>query len=284
MSDQPPFIKKTRWHRILGNTLEQWLTPVGIQVQTELAVMTDPPKVDILLLRKTNSNKQHKQRLADGLRDSQASNLVIEFKYTESFKKTALIQALHYDAMFTDRQKRSTKDVDTFLIYSKTPRKTTLEQLGFFETKNKGVYKSNAPLVDRITLITLNELSNEAHNLTWKCFASRKSEIKRAFSGIRENKLGKIDTKLEWILDGLWRVLSMGEDKMKALEIDELTPEYLMKAGQEWVDHLLYVLPVEERLKGLKPEDRLKGLEPEDRLKGLTSDQLKKLKEKLKDI
>ena len=46
---------KTRWHRLLGKLLEELLTPVGIDVSTELQVMTDPPETDILLLRRENA-------------------------------------------------------------------------------------------------------------------------------------------------------------------------------------------------------------------------------------
>lgn len=86
MTERTKLFQRTRWHRILGIMLEEWLTPVGITVQTEVPVMTDPPKLDILLLKnhhKTNAKLQ-RERLASGLRDSKASTLIIEFKYAES--------------------------------------------------------------------------------------------------------------------------------------------------------------------------------------------------------
>jgi len=43
---------KTRWHELVAKMLEELLTPVGIEVYTEFPVMADPPKADILLLRK----------------------------------------------------------------------------------------------------------------------------------------------------------------------------------------------------------------------------------------
>ena len=57
-----------------------------------------------------------------------------------------------------------------------------------------------------------------------------------------------------------------------------LTPEKVMDIGANWLKAQLAQLPVEERLKGLKPDERLKGLKPEEvfsqyapreRLKGL---------------
>lgn len=50
MASSPP--ARTQWHRILGALLEMLLTRFGIIVQTEVQVMSDPPKVDILLLRR----------------------------------------------------------------------------------------------------------------------------------------------------------------------------------------------------------------------------------------
>jgi hypothetical protein len=35
---------RTPWHRILARLLELLLTPLGVTVQTELPVISDPPK------------------------------------------------------------------------------------------------------------------------------------------------------------------------------------------------------------------------------------------------
>ncbi len=43
---------KTLWHRLLGKWLELLLTRVDIIVYTEPQIMSEPPKVDILLLRR----------------------------------------------------------------------------------------------------------------------------------------------------------------------------------------------------------------------------------------
>ena len=98
---------------------------------------------------------------------------------------------------------------------------------------------------------------------------------------------------------------------MKTAEVEELTPDYVKSVGKEWVDHLMSVLPAEERLKGLNarevlqrygpkerleglgpkerleglgPKERLEGLGLDERLEGLTPEQLKALKEKLKNL
>ena len=83
MTDQRP---KIRWHHLFGSLLQELLTPVGITVETEVDVTSDPPKVDIVLLcRETGAwTADQRQYLPDGVRDSLASHILIEFKYTES--------------------------------------------------------------------------------------------------------------------------------------------------------------------------------------------------------
>jgi len=76
----------TPWHRLLGEVLEKLLTPVGLSVYTELSLMNRPPRADILILRRQPAHWTAPQleRLPDGVRDSQASHILLEFKYTES--------------------------------------------------------------------------------------------------------------------------------------------------------------------------------------------------------
>lgn len=104
---------KTRWHRLLGTLLEQLLTPVGISVQCDVKVMVNPPEADILLLRRQTSEwtKAQLERLADGIRDSKASHILVEFKYSESLNEKALQQALSYDYFYKTANHLSEKQV-----------------------------------------------------------------------------------------------------------------------------------------------------------------------------
>jgi hypothetical protein len=96
-SDQPAErAGRTLWHRLLGKFLELLLTPVAITVQTEVQVTGDPPKVDILLLRRQGDHWTQQQRslLPDGLRDSRAGHLLLECKITESANGLSFQQAV----------------------------------------------------------------------------------------------------------------------------------------------------------------------------------------------
>jgi hypothetical protein len=90
----------TRWHRIFGKLLKELLTPLGIIVQTDVIVTSDP-QADVILIRKQGKTWTTDQKfwLPDGIRDSTASQCLIEFKMTESLSDTALLQACSYDLL-----------------------------------------------------------------------------------------------------------------------------------------------------------------------------------------
>jgi hypothetical protein len=53
---------RTRWHRLLGGLLEALLAPVDISVETEVRVLADPPRADILLLRREGARARQARR------------------------------------------------------------------------------------------------------------------------------------------------------------------------------------------------------------------------------
>ena len=276
MSLQQTPYPKTKWHKILAGVLEEWLTPVGIIVQTEIPIASNPPKADILLIKSADKkfNKQQHLRLSDGLRHSRASQFLLEFKYTESLNEMAVLQLLGYWIFYLSSQKLKPKDLDCFLLCSHTPRQNTLDHLGYLETQSPGVYRSQSVLVSHVTLLSLNDLSDEPHNIPLKCFASKRKENKKAYKSIQANKLQGMSLKLECFLNGLWKLLFReGKNMSTVTDVDELTPDYVKEVGREWINHWLETLPAEELLKGLEPEERLKGLEPEERLKGLAPEE-----------
>jgi len=53
-----------QWHRLLGQLLEELLTPVGITVFTGFPIMTNPPEADVLLLRREEQADKSAHHLA----------------------------------------------------------------------------------------------------------------------------------------------------------------------------------------------------------------------------
>lgn len=249
---------KTRWHRLLGKLLEELLTPVGIEVYTEVAIMSKPPEADILLLKRDPAGWTPSQRalLPEGIRDSQASHVLLEFKYTESVSEDALLQSLGYDSFYRRIQQLTRTEVQTVLVSAKTPQPATLKHLGYRTTAWPGVYRSRKVLVQRIMLISLNELANLPHNAFFKCFASRRAEKRKAFATLKQASLVPwITTPLNWFLEGLWKywfaITERGDETMQT----ELTPEQVTKMGREWGEIFLSRLTIEERLAGVQVEE-----------------------------
>jgi hypothetical protein len=55
---------------------------------------------------------------------------------------------------------------------------------------------------------------------------------------------------------------------------EALTPEKVMEIGANWLKAQVAQLPVEERLKGLKPEEVFSLYAPRERLKGLKPEEV----------
>ncbi|MDM8541296.1 hypothetical protein QUF90_09425 [Desulfococcaceae bacterium HSG9] len=252
-------VPKTRWHRLLGKMFEELLTPVGIEVYPEFPVMAGPPEADILLLRRETPQwtPEQMQRLPDGIRDSRADHILIEFKYTESAGLPAFRQSVGYDYFYKISKKLTDRHVHTFLVSSKTVADKTLARFGYSQADKSGVNHSRYPLLDAVSLLTLNDLSDEPHNAYIKCFASRMQVKKAAFKILDDLNIGSVSHRLVWFLQGL---LKYWFSKGGVLMQQELTPEQVMEDGKLWGDFFLKNISVEERLKGLKPEERLKGM------------------------
>jgi hypothetical protein len=254
----PPLI---RWHRLLGALLDAVLSPVGISVETDIAVTAEPPRADLLLLRRQQSrwNDAQRQRLADGLRDTDASHLLIEFKYTEGLSENAFVQLLSYDYFYRRHRRLSRDDVACFLVSATTPRSNLLTRLGFYPTDRAGVYgRNDHPLLAAMQVILLNELTPAAHNAFLKCFASQRQEQEVSFRVLQHHELLGSSLQVERLLYGLWRLLMKN-----APELQEITPEYVMQLGQELIDAVLDFTPADKVMKHFTAEERLAGLTPD---------------------
>jgi hypothetical protein len=258
----------TPWHRLLGEVLEKLLTPVGLSVYTELSLMNRPPRADILILRRQQAHWTAPQleRLPDGVRDSQASHLLLEFKYTESLSAAALQQALAYDLFYRQTQELTYSDVQTFLLCAKQPLAGHLKEYGYVKTSLPGVYQSQwYSWLPPVMLLSLNELSDAPHNAWVKCFASRLKEKRKAFTVLQPLvTTWKLPTRLIFFLDAL-RALwfpSLSGGIMKS----KLMAEDLTDVGPHWKQIVLQALTIEDMLGYFKPADVLTRFKPADLL------------------
>ncbi len=232
--------------------------------------MSQSPEADILLLRRARAHwsAEQKGRLPDGIRETTASHVLVEFKYTESFNNRAVRQAVGYDYFYQESHELKRHELHTVVASAKTPRHETLQRLGYEETNTAGVYRSQYPLVKDILLLVLNELADTPYNAPIKCFASRKQVKQRAFTLLQRGVLPVHSANFWLFIDGLWDYWFFKGDETMTQE-STLTPERVTEMGKLLSKHILEILPLEERLAGLKPEERLAGLKPEERLEGL---------------
>ena len=255
-----------QWHQYFYYVLQELLTPVGLTVQTELPVGTYPPKIDVIIIRRKTKHWTHEQleRLPDGVRHSTAPYILLEFKYTESFNENAIYQIAYYERSYRKTQKLSKKQVQSFLVISKTPRISRLARFDYNTTKHKGVYKSTNVLAMRFPMLVLNKLGNKPYNVYFKLFASKLATKREAAKVLKkEVKVQTFSQSLLWFLDALltlWLILK-GDDM-----IFELTPEQMVEAGKVFKEFILPRLPVEERLAGVPLEERLAGVPLKERL------------------
>lgn len=245
-------------HQVLGRLLQLSLTPVAITVNIEVDLLGESPKADALLLRRQGSawNAAQRARLPDGVRDSAAGHVLIEFKYTESVNERGLAQAVAYDHFYRQAQRLPEEQaLLTVMLSAKTPQKARLAEWGYREAQ-AGVYHSALPLLRRVRLLVLNELPSKPHNAYVKLFASREREREAAFEALSEPEV-TISSQLHAYMFGLQETLDvMGESNMAEM----LTPDRIMEIGEKIRQRVLDAATPEERLAGLDLEERLRGL------------------------
>ena len=262
-SEDKKTTEKTLLHRIQSRIFELLLPPVSVTVSTNLEVMTNPPAADILLKRENKYwTEEQLERLPDGIRESTASHILIEFKATESVSKETFIQAMLYEHLYKHSRSLTDDEIQTFVICAIQPQKANREQYGYKIRVRPGVYQSDNIAYNHITLISLNELPDELHNAWTTCLASKKRKRLKAFQILKYQGFKFISNEFKWFLSDLWqRISTIGDDDMA---LNNLSPQEIEEFGKMWGDVLLPTIPLEERLKGLKPEERLVGVNPTD--------------------
>ena len=124
---------RVRSHHLLGSGMEMSLATVHVLVKTESSVLSDSPKVDMLLVQREGRtwNDAQRARLPDGVRDSAAANILVEFKYTESVTEDGLLQAAAYDLFYRHAQKLAKGTVPSVVLSAKMPQKSRLAMWGY---------------------------------------------------------------------------------------------------------------------------------------------------------
>jgi len=234
---------------------------VGITVLTDVKVMSQPPEADVLLLKLKSPKwtKKQLERLPDGIRDSTAHHILIEFKATESLNKGTFTQASGYEYFYIRSQKITDNEIQTFVMCAKQPQKANREQYGYTIRVQAGISQSTNIAYEHITLISLNELPDELHNAWVTCLASKKLKRLKAFNLLKSQGFKQIPKPFKGFLVELWQHISIkGDDDMTL----ELSPNEIKAIGKMWEPSLFTQDEIEELVLKVSPEVRLRGLKP----------------------
>ncbi|MBF0629492.1 MAG: DUF4351 domain-containing protein [Magnetococcales bacterium] len=247
----------TCWHCLIGEALKNLLEPVGIEVRSEVQVVSAPPKADLILIQRKSQGwtPEQRVRLADGLRDLEADHILIELKITESLNENTLAQLSVYDHLYLDSAKLQRHQLQSVLISAKTPERNFLERFAFAPVGLEGIHESKPLWGGVLRLILLNELADEPHNAPLKCFASRMEERRRAFETIGHAGLFRLSVEFGQTMIGLWRLMMKGS--LNHPEMNGITPEYVSQLGKEWFEAMIDMTPEDDLFSLPKLEHRL---------------------------
>ncbi|MBF0132276.1 MAG: DUF4351 domain-containing protein [Magnetococcales bacterium] len=252
--------KKTYWHRLVGETLKVLLEPVGIEVRMEVPVVSAPPIADLILIQRKEVGEQgwtqeQRLRLADGLCDLDADQILVELKITESLNEDALMQFSVYDHLYLKSSQLKRHQLRGVIISSITSQKDFLSKYSFKPIGPVGVYECKPTWGGVVRLIFLNELADESRNAPLKCFASRQDEQKKAFATIKYAGLFNLSVAFGQMIVGLWRLKMKGA--LNSPDMEGITPEYVAQLGKEWFESMVDATPEEELFSLPKFEHRL---------------------------
>ncbi len=213
---------RSLYHQLLAKLLEIVLTPVDVTVESEIRVMSDPPRADILLLRRSGKQWSDAQRklLPDGVRDRNARHHLLECKFSESFNELALQQALGYDYFYRQTQRLKAGELQTYVVSAQTPRKALLNRLGY-QGDQPGVYITSVPILEKVVLLVLNELSDEPHNEFLRLFASRQAVRKQTIDDVLKQPLSSWPDPFWAVLLGLQRIYQLEDPAVRGEMTDE---------------------------------------------------------------
>ena len=243
--------QQTKWHPFLAKGFELSVGTRGVQVFSEVEVGSNPPKVDILLLRRESASwtPEQLEMLPDGIRETNAKHVLIEFKYTESLTRDAILQALGYEYFYRTANGLKPSEVKMFILCAITPQAARLKEFGYRPSSVAGVIVNDYAITKHITLVLLNNLADEPYNAFVKTFASRKAQKESAFSQLKEFKNLSVESLAYF--ETLRIIWSLPEGaNMNEL----LTPEKVMEIAEERGKILIQNLPFETLSRLIGPE------------------------------
>jgi light-regulated signal transduction histidine kinase (bacteriophytochrome) len=111
-------------HTLFGRLMKESLIPLNLEVETSYEIGKGPPKLDVLIIRRTGPQWSSAQLdfLPDGIRQSNCKHVILELKYTESINPAAIFQTLGYLGGYVKIKSLKMENVRAFIASSKKPQ------------------------------------------------------------------------------------------------------------------------------------------------------------------
>lgn len=269
------------WHRLFGLTLTDLFYNSAYEVQLEKDLSLKQQLLDVVIIEKKAGPSPGV--LPDGLDDLAAHNLMTYKSHQESLDGWTIEELCGHYVNYRKQispsfdQLLPTEDFRLYAVSTRYPGKLA-DRVKFIPAA-PGIF--DVPWgIGTIRVIVLSRIQQSEANAPWLMFSAESEKVKFGADCYRWNSpISGIINKLfkKYQKEGLSIMPYTIEDYQR-----EAKEEILKSLTKKDIDHLLKVLPPEDRLKGLKPEDRLKGLKPEDRLKGLKPEEIEEYLKKIK--
>jgi hypothetical protein len=219
--------------------------------------MGKSPVID-LVLRKSEGrywSEQQRDRLCEGVRDSEAPTVVIELKYTESVNIHVLKMAMGCDEYYCQSHDLKPDEMDLFVVSSKTPTGPIIDRAQY-KAVIPGVLRSPLPGYEDVPIISLNDLSDAPHNTLFKLFASKYKQKVIAFANIVKVAPPWGLHDLEKLIGGMCKIMLEKEVGM----VPEVTTEDVKMVGGLIGEMLIGAMSPQKRMEGLSTGERVEGL------------------------
>jgi hypothetical protein len=250
--------RRTAWHVLFARLVGE-RAPHSIEVRAEVPLGTEPPRADLLLLRRrAGPSADAAANVLRGLWPRIECVALLEFKSVSrpirrgGLAKLVACCGLYYQSNFDDLRRPSALTL-VLVVASKTP--TLAEELASFSCSLRslgGGYAAIDGLLFPSLLIVLDDVARAEHD-----------ELVGAFGN---GHLGDAEARSWW-------QHHTGETMMTLKELQDFE-----EVERKYIEGL----PLEKRLAGLAPEQvlasygpeaRLAGLPPEERLAGLAPEE-----------
>ena len=257
---------RTAWHPLAVQAIRGFV-PEEYDVLEEFSLSVLPERVDIVIVECSNEH-HHKAEALGAIMDRLNQHNLIEVKgATDRLEGQDFLVLMGYATRYmVNRRLTGPEKVNLFTLSDGIPDsfRNQVEKFGFAMTKTSPGIEEVGPLPGGMKLYCIDAdlVSKTPGNGLFYLFT-------RKFLKTPRKMLPALSPSEAWMYSQLAsHVVQLEKDRRE----DNFTYrgfDMLKRSMEEAAEAMLDILPVESRLRGLRPEERLRGLRPEDRLRGL---------------